>query len=74
MAFALAALGARYQVRGEHGTLEVIRQLQGFEIPASAWERFVLARRISDYDPVHLDQLALQARSDGAGCRPFRDS
>src|SRR6195256_3742877 len=47
------------QVRGEHGTLEVIRQLQGFEIPASAWERFVLARRISGYDPAHLDQLCL---------------
>jgi ATP-dependent Lhr-like helicase len=47
------------QVRGEHGTLEVIRQLQGFEIPASAWERYVLARRISDYDPAHLDQLCL---------------
>ncbi len=47
------------QVRGEHGTLEVIRQLQGFEIPASAWERFVLARRISDYDPAQLDQLCL---------------
>ena len=37
----------------------MIRQLQGFEIPASAWERFVLARRISDYDPAHLDQLCL---------------
>lgn len=47
------------QVRGEHGTLEVLRQLQGFEIPANAWERFVLARRISDYDPAHLDQLSL---------------
>jgi ATP-dependent Lhr-like helicase len=47
------------QVRGEHGTLEVIRQLQGFEIPASAWERFVLGRRISDYDPAQLDQLCL---------------
>ena len=47
------------QVRGEHGTLEIIRQLQGFEIPASSWERFVLARRISDYDPAHLDQLCL---------------
>jgi ATP-dependent Lhr-like helicase len=47
------------QVRGEHGTLEVIRQLQGFEIPASAWERYVLARRISDYDPAHLDRLCL---------------
>jgi len=47
------------QVRGEHGTLEVIRQLQGFEIPASAWERFILVRRISDYDPANLDQLCL---------------
>jgi ATP-dependent Lhr-like helicase len=47
------------QVRGEHGTLEVIRQLQGFEIPASEWERCILARRISDYDPAHLDQLCL---------------
>jgi ATP-dependent helicase Lhr and Lhr-like helicase len=51
------ALGT--QVRGEHGTLEVLRQLQGFEIPASAWERFILARRISDYDPANLDQLCL---------------
>jgi ATP-dependent Lhr-like helicase len=47
------------QTRGEHGTLEVIRQLQGFEIPASAWERFILARRITGYDPAHLDQLCL---------------
>ena len=47
------------QVRGEHGTLEVIRQLQGFEIPANTWERFVLARRISDYDPAYVDQLCL---------------
>jgi ATP-dependent Lhr-like helicase len=47
------------QVRGEHGTLEVIRQLQGFEIPAREWERCILARRVSDYDPAHLDQLCL---------------
>jgi ATP-dependent helicase Lhr and Lhr-like helicase len=47
------------QVLGERGTLEVLRQLQGFEIPASAWERQVLARRIADYDPKVLDQLCL---------------
>ncbi len=47
------------QVRGEHGTLEVIRQLQGFEIPANTWERFVLGRRIADYDPAYVDQLCL---------------
>jgi ATP-dependent Lhr-like helicase len=47
------------QARAEHGTLQVLRQLQGFEIPASAWERQVLARRISNYDPTLLDQLCL---------------
>jgi len=47
------------QVTGERGTLEVLRQLQGFEIPANAWERQVLACRITDYDPKWLDQLCL---------------
>jgi ATP-dependent helicase Lhr and Lhr-like helicase len=47
------------QVSGERGTLEVLRQLQGFEIPANAWERQVLARRVVDYDPKWLDQLCL---------------
>jgi ATP-dependent Lhr-like helicase len=47
------------QVSGERGTLEVLRQLQGFEIPANAWERQVLASRIVDYDPKWLDQLCL---------------
>jgi ATP-dependent Lhr-like helicase len=47
------------QVMGERGALEVLRQLQGFEIPANAWERRVLTRRIADYDPKWLDQLCL---------------
>jgi ATP-dependent Lhr-like helicase len=47
------------QALGERGTLEVLHQLQGFEIPASAWERQILARRIADYDPAVLDQLCL---------------
>ncbi|HET9838193.1 MAG TPA: DEAD/DEAH box helicase [Candidatus Angelobacter sp.] len=47
------------QTRDEHGTLQVLRQLQGFEIPASAWERQVLGRRIGNYDPKFLDQLCL---------------
>jgi len=47
------------QVAGERGALEVLQQLQGFEIPANAWERQVLARRIADYDPTWLDQLCL---------------
>ncbi|HEX7288614.1 MAG TPA: DEAD/DEAH box helicase [Candidatus Angelobacter sp.] len=47
------------QLRDERGTLQVLRQLQGFEIPASAWERQILARRVGNYDPKLLDQLCL---------------
>jgi ATP-dependent Lhr-like helicase len=46
-------------VQGERATLEILRQLQGFEIPANAWEHHVLAGRITDYDPKWLDQLCL---------------
>ena len=47
------------EVEGERATLEVLRQLQGFEIPANAWETHVLGRRIRNYDPKWLDQLCL---------------
>jgi ATP-dependent Lhr-like helicase len=47
------------QVLGERGTWEVLQQLQGFEAPANAWERHILARRIAAYDPKNLDQLCL---------------
>jgi ATP-dependent Lhr-like helicase len=47
------------QVKGEWGVLEVIRQLQGFEAPASAWEPHILAPRVAGYDPQLLDQLCL---------------
>jgi ATP-dependent Lhr-like helicase len=47
------------QVAGERGVLEVIRQLQGFEAPASAWEPHLLAPRVAGYDPQILDQLCL---------------
>jgi ATP-dependent Lhr-like helicase len=47
------------QVQGERATLEILRQLQGFEIPASAWERQILSRRIANYDPTWIDQLCL---------------
>jgi ATP-dependent Lhr-like helicase len=47
------------QVAGERAVLDVLRQLQGFEIPANAWERQILARRIADYDPKWLDHLCL---------------
>jgi ATP-dependent Lhr-like helicase len=45
------------QLQGTDGTLQIIRQLQGYEIPAVAWESDILARRIAKYDPEFLDQL-----------------
>jgi ATP-dependent helicase Lhr and Lhr-like helicase len=47
------------QLGGERGLLDVVRQLQGFEIPANAWEKQVLRPRVNGYDPAMLDQLCL---------------
>ena len=47
------------QLSGERGLLEAVRQLQGFEIPANAWERQILSSRMNKYDPAELDQLCL---------------
>jgi ATP-dependent Lhr-like helicase len=44
---------------GERGLAEIIAQLQGFEIPAAAWEREILSRRLENYDPAWLDHLSL---------------
>src|ERR1035438_7003212 len=38
-----------------HPLFKFLRKFWGI----SAWERFILARRISDYDPANLDQLGL---------------
>jgi len=47
------------QLSGERGLLEVVRQLQGFEIPANAWEREIFPRRLAAYEAAQLDQLCL---------------
>ncbi|KTC84084.1 DEAD/DEAH box helicase [Legionella brunensis] len=47
------------QLRGEHGLLETIRQLQSYEIPANAWEKQIFAKRVKDYSPDMLDRLCL---------------
>src|SRR6202035_2234817 len=37
----------------------ILHQLDGFEVPAAAWERFVLPARVDRYDPSLLDLLCL---------------
>ena len=47
------------QLHGADGLLEIIRQLQGYEIPAAAWETQILPQRIARYEPGLLDELCL---------------
>ena len=47
------------QLHGVDGVFHILKQLQGYEIPAAAWEESVLPKRVVDYDPDFLDQLCL---------------
>jgi ATP-dependent Lhr-like helicase len=47
------------RLHGVDGTLQIVRQLQGYEISAAAWEAEVLSRRVAHYEPEFLDQLCL---------------
>jgi len=48
------------QLHGEAGLREVIRQLAGFEAPASAWETSLFKARMANYKPEWLDNLCLR--------------
>ncbi|MCC6393338.1 MAG: DEAD/DEAH box helicase [Bryobacterales bacterium] len=71
------------QLQGVEGALQIVRQLQGYEIPASAWESEILPRRIQSYDPEFIDTLCLSGEVmwgrvsphpaiEGEGSRPVR--
>jgi ATP-dependent Lhr-like helicase len=47
------------QLEGKRGLLEGITQLQGFDIPAVAWERHILPSRIASYRGSWLDELCM---------------
>ena len=47
------------QLHGREGLLKVLQQLQGLELPATAWERDILPKRIVDYRPEDLEALCL---------------
>jgi ATP-dependent helicase Lhr and Lhr-like helicase len=50
------------RVKGVEGLAAAIEQLDGYELPAGAWERDVLAARVSDYEPEYIDMLCLSGR------------
>lgn len=48
------------QLTGERGLLEILKQLQGFEVPANAWESQILAKRVKNYNSEMLDNLCMK--------------
>ena len=48
-----------YRVEGPLGVAAVAALLQGFEVPAAAWESEIFSLRVARYDPAWLDQLCL---------------
>jgi len=47
------------RLHGRDGVFQVIRQLQGLELPAPAWEQSILPARVANYDPTDLENLCL---------------
>ncbi len=60
--FAWQRLDPEHRVAGMEGLAAVVAQLDGFELPASAWEREVLSSRCEEYDPALLDALCMMGR------------
>ncbi|HLR95902.1 MAG TPA: DEAD/DEAH box helicase [Jiangellaceae bacterium] len=63
------SVGAR--LRGPDGVLQVIEQLGGVAVPASAWESLVLPARVSEYNPAWLDELTSSGEVLWAGHAPL---
>ena len=57
--FAWQHVSPERRLAGPRGTLEVLRQLHGFEAPAADWEREILPARLEGYQPEWLDVLSL---------------
>jgi ATP-dependent Lhr-like helicase len=59
---------------GVESLAAVIQQLEGYEIPAAAWEGDVLAARLNEYDPHWLDSLCLSGRALWARLQPAKSA
>jgi ATP-dependent Lhr-like helicase len=53
---------AEHRAEGPEGVEAVLTLLDGYELPAAAWEPEVLARRVREYTPQWLDQLCFTGR------------
>jgi ATP-dependent Lhr-like helicase len=55
-------VGAEHRSEGPEGLAAVLEVLDGYELPAAAWEPEVLALRVREYTPRWLDQLCFTGR------------
>ncbi|MDU0478143.1 ATP-dependent helicase [Staphylococcus chromogenes] len=71
----VAAVGERGQLAGVDGVFQVIEQLAGVRLPASAWETLVFPQRVGNYAPSMLDELTAsgEVRILGAGVAGSKD-
>ncbi|MCU1508719.1 MAG: box helicase [Glaciihabitans sp.] len=62
-------------LRGIDGVAQVIDQLSGVALPASAWETLILPARVANYTPAWLDELTVTGEVlwSGAGSLPGSD-
>jgi ATP-dependent Lhr-like helicase len=82
--FAWQRLEPEHRAGGLEGLATVIAQLDGFEVPAAAWESDVLSSRCEEYDPALLDTLCMMGRvawgrrtggrTDGRTAGPIRST
>ncbi|HZW74397.1 MAG TPA: ATP-dependent DNA helicase, partial [Caldimonas sp.] len=61
--FAWQHVDASSRLTGAEGLRAVIARLDGFELPARAWERVVLPARLDRYDAAMLDMLCLAGQA-----------
>jgi ATP-dependent Lhr-like helicase len=59
---------------GPQALLGVIEQLEGYEVPASAWEADVLSARLQRYEPAWLDTLCQTGRALWVRLTPPRNA
>jgi ATP-dependent Lhr-like helicase len=57
--FAWQHVDPSHRLTGVDGLRAIVGMLDGFELPARAWERSVLPARMDRYDPAMLDMLCL---------------
>jgi ATP-dependent Lhr-like helicase len=68
--FSWQRVAAEARMEGPDAVEILVRQLEGFEAPAGAWETEILPARLSGYEPSWLDDQCLSGRIAWARLRP----